>query len=186
MKKELTALLLLSILFTGCATLGSKTLYKSAPTTPIKTIGFSNLDGDSIVSKIFPQTSDIFKKTVFETFQNYHLSDIRSIDNELSVVNSDTSKIAKICQENNLDGLVVSRLTFIHVTYSVNFIPIAKNYDTEVTMKLFDKNGKLIVAVSHNTYKGNSYMTAPTANRTIHDGTEGAIKKMVKELELTK
>jgi hypothetical protein len=186
MKKQLTAFLSLSALLIGCATLGSKTLYKSDTSTRINTIGFTTLDGDSVVSKIFSETSNVFEKTVFETFHDYRLYDIKPIDTQLSIVNSDTSKIAKICQENNLDALVVSRLTFIHTTYSVDFIPVAKNYDTEVTMKLFDKSGKLIVAVSHNTYKGNSYMTAPTARRTIHDGTEGAIRKMVKELGLTK
>lgn len=94
--------------------------------------------------------------------------------------------IRKICNENNLDGFVVSKLKFIHVTYSMYFIPIAKNWDTEVEMKLFNSTGNLMLTVLHNTTKGNSYFMPPTADRTIHDGTEGAIKRIIKELSLTK
>jgi hypothetical protein len=68
----------------------------------------------------------------------------------------------------------------------MNFIPIAKNWDTEVEMKLFDNTGNLMLTVLHNTTKGNSYFTPSTADRTIHDGTEGAIKRLAKELGLTK
>ena len=186
MTKQIMSFLFISILFVSCATLGTKTLYKSETNIMIKKIGFTRLDGDTIVSKIFPQTDSIFKRTFVETFKSYNLNDITSLDNEFSIDNPDITAITKICKDNNFDGLIVSHLKFIHVTYTMNFIPIAKNWDTEVEMKLFDQSGKLMLTVLHNTTKGNSYFMPPTADRTIHDGTEGAIKRIAKEFGLTK
>ena len=186
MTKQLISFSFISILFVSCATLGTKTLYKSNTNSGIKKIGFTRLDGDSIISKIFPQTDSIFTRTFVAIFKSYNINDVTSLDNEFSIYNPDTIAIAKICNDNNFDALIVSRLKFIHVTYSMNFIQIAKNWDTEVEMKLFDKSGNLMLTVLHNTTKGNSYFMPPTADRTIHDGTEGAIKRIAKEFRLTK
>jgi hypothetical protein len=183
---QILSFLVVAIAFTSCTALGTKTLYKSETKHEIKKIAFSKLDGDSIVSKIFPQTDSIFIKTFIETFSTYKLNDIIHFNAELSITKPDINKITQICDENNLDGLVVSRLKFIYVTYRMNFIPIAKNWDTEVEMKLFDKTGNLMLTVLHNTTKGNSYFMPPTADKTIHDGTAGAIKRIAKELGLTK
>jgi hypothetical protein len=186
MTKHILSLTFIVILLGSCATLGTKTLYKSDTKSVIKKIGFSKLDGNAIVSKIFPQTDSIFKKTFIETFRSYNLTGVIPLNNEFSIVKPDTSAIAQICKENNFDGVVVSHLKFIHVTYSTYFIPIAKNWDTEVEMKVFDNTGNLMLTVLHNTTKGNSYFMPPTADRTIHDGTQGAIKRLAKELRLTK
>ena len=134
-----------------------------------------------MVSQIFPQTDSIFTKTFTETFRAFNF-DIVTFNKELSISTPDLNTITQICKENNLDGLIVSHLKFIHVTYSMSFIPIAKNWDTEVRMKLFDRSGNLVLTVMHNTTKGNSYVMPPSADRTIHDGTEGAIKRLAKEL----
>lgn len=177
---------IITILLASCSAHGSKTLYKSEVKPEIKRLAFSKLDGDSIVSKIFPQTDSVFTNTLVKTFTTYNLNDIISINCELSIDNPDINIISQICEENNLDGIVITRLKFIHVTYRMNFIPIAKNWDTEVEMKLFDKTGNLVLAVLHNTTKGNSYFMPPAADRTIHDGTVGAIKRLIKEIGLTK
>ena len=186
MSKPIFYLLLVVFCFVSCSTLGTKTLYKSDIKNPIKKIGFTKLDGDTIVSKLFPQTDSIFKKAFLETCKNYNLNEVFPLNKELSIGQPDTTSMAQICNEKNLDGLIVSRLKFIHVTYNMNFIPIAKNWDTEVEMKLFDKKGGLLLSVKHNTTKGNSYFMPPTADRTIYDGTEGAIKRIAKEMSLTK
>lgn len=186
MTKHIFLFLIITIALTSCAALGTKTLYKSETKSEIKKLAFAKLDGDSIVSKIFPQTDSIFSNTFVETFRTYNLKDIVPFNSEFSIDKPNINTIAQICKENNFDGFVVSHLKFIHVTYSMNFIPIAKNWDTEVEMKLFDKTGNLMLTVLHNTTKGNSYFMPPTADRTIHDGTAGAIKRLAKELCLTK
>lgn len=91
-------------------------------------------------------------------------------------------QIIEICKVFDLDGIIVTKLKFINVTYSVYFIPIAQNYDTEVEMKLYNNKGELQIATLHNTYKGNSYMFVPSVEKTIHDGTMGAFKRIIKEM----
>jgi hypothetical protein len=186
MTRKIFLFLIITIALTGCATFGTNTLYKSEEKIEIKKLGFAKLDGDSIVSKIFPQTDSIFTNTFVETFKTYNLKDIVPFNSEFSIDKPDINTIVQICKENNLDGFVVSRLKFIHVTYSMSFIPIAKNWDTEVELKLFNKIGNIILTVRHNTTRGNSYFMPPSANRTIHDGTAGAIKRLAKELGMTK
>ena len=186
MKKQILAITIAVFLLESCATLGTKTLYKSGTKTEFRKIGFSNLDGNAIVSKIFPQTDSIFKRTFIETFNGYNLTNIIALNNEFSISKPDISEISQICKENDLDGFIVSHLKFIHITYSAYFIPYAKTWDTEVEMKLFDNTGNLVLTVLHNTTKGNSYFMPPTADKTIRDGTQGAIKRIAKELHLTK
>ncbi len=185
MRRHTLLFLIITILLTSCAALGTKTLYKSKAKNEFKKLAFAKLDGNRIVSKVFPQTDSIFTNTFIETFRIYNLRDIVPIDGEFSINEPDLNSIVQICKENNLDGFVVSRLKFINVTYRMNFRPIARNWDTEVEMKLYDKLANLVLAVRHNTTKGNSYIVFPTADRTIHDGTAGAIKRLALELGLT-
>ena len=50
-------------------------------------------------------------------------------------------------------------------------------------MKMFDKNGKLLLHTLHNTYRENSYMLPPPPHRAIRDGTKGVLKRIAKEME---
>ncbi len=181
-------ILLLITILVGCAAIGTKTLYKSDSKHEIRRIGFTKLDGDSIVSRIFPQTDSIFRNTYQETLKSYKLSDsnIITLPKEFSITNPNTSLIANICRELNIDGLVISKLKFINVTHTAYFVPYAANYDTEVDMKIFNRNGVLVLSVRHNTQKGNSYLNLPTPDMTIRDGTKGALKRIAKEFEWSK
>ncbi len=170
----------------SCARLGTKTLYKNELNGEFARIGFSQLDGNRILSKIYPPTNYIFKKTFYEAFQafNYKDSDITYFDKEIFYDNPDTATIVRLCTDNNLDIFILSRLKFIHTNYSLYLIPAGRTTDTEVQMKVFDKKGKLQLAVLHNTVKGNSYFSAPTAGRTVKDGTEGSIKRIASNFGL--
>ena len=53
-------------------------------------------------------------------------------------------------------------------------------------MKLFDRNGRLLVFSHHNTLQGHSYMMPPPADRTVYDGAEGALKRIAKEIGMIK
>lgn len=84
-----TTLILFIATLTGCAALGTKTLYKSDTKSSIKRVGFSKLDGDTIVSKLFSQTDSIFNKTFIETFKTSNVIDAVAINNEFSINNPD-------------------------------------------------------------------------------------------------
>jgi hypothetical protein len=169
------------LLMISCASLGTKTLYVNPVQLKINRIGFSRLNGKMIVDRIFPQTDSIFSATLTQTLGKYSITDVLKVDKEFPISTPNTSEIINICKTNNLDAFMISKLKFIHVTQSVAFIPISQNYDTEVEMKLYDNEGNLLINVTHNTLKGNSYMMPPPAERTIQDGIKGAIKRIAKE-----
>ena len=173
-------LLVFVVLLTSCASLGTKTLYNADNKGEVRKIGFSKLDGNSIVIRIFPKTDSIFRSTFVNTVNKFNLPTPFFWDNEISIEKADTGAISRICKENNLDGLIVTKLKFINTSYSVYFVPIGKSYDTQVEMKLFSNNGNLLYGVKYNTMNGNSYLDLPTADRTVHDGIVGAINKIAK------
>lgn len=177
---------LLILLVTGCASLGTKTLYRSDTKPVISRVGYANLEGEAIVTKLFPQTSRVYSRTLTETFSNYNINEVIAAGHEFSVKDPDTAVIKKVCVEKGLNALLVTKIKFIRMSYTVYFVPVSSNWDTEVEMKLFDSTGSLLLAVTHNTAKGNSYFTKPTADRTIHDGIEGALTRIAKELGLPK
>jgi hypothetical protein len=170
----------------SCAAVGTKTIYKSNQIGPIRNIGFAKLDNDSILCQIFPKTNEIFNESVTNTLNKYGIYDARELVDKISFEEPDINRIIEICNDYGIDALLLSRLKFIHVTYTLYFAPIAQNFDTEVEMKLFDKNGRLLVSARHNTLKGNSYMMPPPADRTVYDGAEGAFKRIAKEIGMMK
>ena len=174
-------------LFCSCAAVGTKTLYKNNVGHHLERIGFNQLGNDNETYEIFPQTNKIYATTIFETFSEYGIDDVEELSStDIEFDHPNIDRIIEICEEHDLDGLLISKIKFIHVTYTVFYVPVAKNYDTEVEMKLFSKNGNIILSTKHNTLKGNSYMMPPPADRTIGDGTKGALRRITKELGLKK
>ena len=174
---------LIAILLTSCAAIGRKTIYKSPSKPKILKIGVADLFDKEQLSYIFSETNETFKKSVEQvTNEKKHYS-IVLFNREMDFDNPSKELIVDKCNLYNIDAVLFSRLKFIHVTYKMMFIPIAQNYDTEVEMKLIDRKGDLILSTIHNTYKGNSYMTSPTAETTVMDGTKGALKRIYAELE---
>jgi hypothetical protein len=183
MKKGIYALAI-AFLLSSCAAVGTSTLHNADEGIQIKKIGFNQLNNDSILFQVDSQTDEIFTQTVFETLDEYGLNNSQNFKTNLSFDYPDRIAIAQLCAEYDLDGFILARLKFIHVTYSMYALPIAQNFDTEVEMKLFSKEGKLIIRTMHNTLEGNSYMTPPPAFKTIQDGTRGALKRIARDLGL--
>lgn len=180
--KQYILLYFIFLLFTGCATIGRQTLYKNSSIGEINKVGFARIEGDTIVAKVYPQTDSIFKATVLGELSKYSTKSVYPINKELSVSQPDTAAIREACRVNNLDGLLLSRIKFINITYTTLYIlPVGKNYDTDVEMKLFDKEANLLLDVRYKTLSNNLYLEPPTADKSIRNGTQGAIKRLMKE-----
>ena len=175
----------ISLLLSSCAALGTKTLYKSPNLREINTVGFCPLENDTL-QQIFERTAIVSDSAVVETLKTYGWSPPRRLDSALSFDHPDPAFIADICRRKGLDGVIVTKLQFIHVTYSMYTIPIFQNYDTEVEVKLLDSSGNVVLITRHNTLAGNSYMMPPLPERTVYDGVEGALKRMMKEFNREK
>jgi hypothetical protein len=174
---------LIAIVLASCAAVGTKTLYKSDLKPEILKIGVTDIAHKDELSYIFPQTNKKFKESVDLFAAENATYKVVFLHSEMDYENPNKELIVNKCKYYNLDAILISRLRFIHVTYTVMFAPIAQNYDTEVEMKLIDRNGNLILNTRHNTYKGNSYMTPPPAERTVMDGAKGALKRIYTELD---
>lgn len=178
--------ILFVLILSSCASLGTKTIYKKEIKLSLNKIGFTKLEADSLVLNYFPKTDSVFNKTFIESFKSSTVNEITELKNKLTYENTDPKAVKNICAENNLDGLIVSKIKFIHVTYYVSIVPVAKNWDAEIEMKLFDKDGRIILITSHNNTKGNSYILPPSALKSTRDCTKGNIKRIIKELALKK
>ena len=184
--RKIFEFIIISTFLSSCATVGTKTLYKTDEKLNINSLGYNTLDRDSILTIIYSNTNTVFDSTIIETFIEFGIDNYKSLNENLSYYTPDLEKIKEICNQQGLDALLISRLKFINTTMSVYFVPVSHNYDTEVEMKLFDKDGKLLYNTRHNTFKGNSYLSPPPVERTVHDGTKGALIRIFKNMGLIK
>lgn len=181
MKKITLIILVASIVcFAGCAATGTKTLFKTDNKPYIRNIGYCDLYDKVMLSSIFPRTNDVFNIAINECILNHGFSSPLRIE---SVIPEDKNSISGLCENNSIDALLFTNLKFISATYSMYFIPVAKNLDTEVEMRLYDRQGNLLYSTKHNTFKGNSYMSSPSAERTVYDGVKGAWKRIAREAD---
>jgi hypothetical protein len=183
----------ITVLFSSCASVGSKTLYRVDHKINLEKIGYAPLDfdttfvHDNLVSfQVYSNASNIYSQTLSKALKSNGYINGNEIHFKVSFSNTNKQQIINICNANNLDGLIVSKLIFINIIYYPSYSPIMKDYDTEVEMELYDKNGELQISTKHNTFIGNSYMLKPTTNKIIHDGTMGAFNRIMKEIKKTK
>jgi len=182
---KIVSLLLSSIIIVGCTAFGSKTIMKSANLNyqPINNLGISQIASEEILNQIISNTSIHYKNSVDEFFyyRNIKISHCRLPD-YYYFESIDPSEITKLCTELNLDGFICTTLKYKFTKHTINFIPYGKSEDVIVEMKLFSRNGVELLHVSHDSQKGNVYMLPPKASKTIRDGTMGALKRIMKEI----
>src|ERR1039457_173487 len=151
MKVTIIGLFVLSGL-TGCFTSGTKTISKSGDPLYVSNIGYLPLTNDSVLSKVYPKTNEIYKDEVNNTFKQKGISNLKYIEAIMDYDNPDIETVKSICKNNNMDALLISKLTFIrHITVGKTIV------GTEVDSKLYDIFGKLLVNASHNTLSDNTY-----------------------------
>ena len=165
----------------GCAIVGTKTIYRTDNIPQLHKVGYCDLYAKDTLNSIFPETSAIFNSTITEIFNIYGLSKPEKIG---FIVAENKKSISDFCEKHSIDALLFTDLRFISVTYMFYFAPIAHNLDTEVKMRLYDMYGNLLYSTKHDTFKGNSYFTAPSTDRTVRDGIRGAFKQIAKEMRL--
>lgn len=176
-------LLFFSILLSSCSVIGTSTLYKTNEKIDIQKVGFCKLESEDKLSRIFINTKEIFDSTFISTFQEKGLDMPIPISTNMSYEAPNMDEISRLCDLNNLDGFIIGKLTFLNTVYSLRTGRADwQNFDTEVELKLFDRNGKLMVSTLHNTFKGNSYMAYPPPHITTQDGTKGAVKRLIREI----
>ena len=179
---------LFSIIFTSCGAVGTKTIYRTETSIekPLR-IGFSQLADVETMEKIVKGCSEIYDRTMIDLLNNQNISSDKITISEFnSFEDISIENVKNICIENKIDGLILTKLKFINVSYSSMFIPLGVSEDTEVEMLYYQADGRLLFHTLHNTHKGNSYWNFVPAERTVTDGTTGAFNRIVKEFKKTK
>lgn len=178
-------ILLLALVLNSCGAFGTKTLYKTTSNSskPSK-IGFSQIAKQDIIEDVAEGSIKIFDSVIINQLNTRNINakkvNIESFDEFNSLKEAD---IKALCLKNQLDGMLFTELKFINVQYTtLFFIPIGVSEDTEVEMQYFNTDGKLLFHTKHNTHMGNSYWGFPSADKTVRDGTEGALGRILKEL----
>lgn len=177
-------LLILAIALTSCGAMGTKTLYKAETNLnkPTK-IGFSQVANEDIMEKIVKGSTKIYDSTMTNQLATQNIKSNKIIiENYDGFESINETKIKSICTDNQLDGMILTQLKFLNVKYSSMFIPIGVSEDTEVEMQYYDANGHLLLHTKHNTHMGNSYWDFPSADKTVTDGTKGALGRIIKEI----
>lgn len=175
----------ITLCFSSCVALGTKTLYKQEGNLKVKSIGVMSFEGSAMAREVYSNTTQVYFNTMFERAIHFGLEPKLDSSEFLPLNNPDTSKIVLICKENQLDGLIASRLEFVDAEYNLFGDLVVIGFDTKVTLLLFDKNGKLLIATKHNSKTGNSYWMPPKPDIAIHDAVEGAFNRIAKEIGLS-
>jgi hypothetical protein len=184
--KVITALVL-PLFLAGFGAMGTNTLYRNeAKIAKPSRIGFSQVANEEIMEKIVKGSTRVYDLTTTELLDKHNIASTKVyVDGFEGFDTADSNKIKELCTENNLDGMLLTQLKFLNVQYSSMFIPIGVSEDTEVEMQYYNADGTLLLHTKHNTHMGNSYMTFPAAERTVKDGTAGALGRVLKEMKVT-
>ncbi len=186
MKLKSVFLLFLFLFLTGCMTFGSRVLYHddNGLKNSFKKIGvlFPRMPG--YTERVLTNSAKVVNQTLrsfAKKEKNFHLIYFPE-DTTWHFETPDTLWISQKCSTNELDGLILMRVRFTKMIYTVYFVPVSQNFDAQVEAKLYDRHGRLVVHVYFDTYFGNSYWLPPSAQTTLHDGLTGALKRLLKEL----
>lgn len=178
-------ILIIAIALTSCGAMGTKTLYKTNTnfSKPAK-IGYSPIANEDILEKIVKGSAKIYDSTMASQLAIHNIISDKIIVGKFDGFDRvNKEDIKNMCAENQLDGMIFTQLIFLNVVYSSMFIPIGVSEDTEVEMQYYDSNGNLLLHTKHNTHLGNSYLQFPSAERTVADGTKGALGRIIREIE---
>lgn len=184
--KIITAILF-PLFLAGCGAMGTNTLYRNEATIAKPSrIGFSQVANQEIMEKIVKGSTSVYDLTTTQLLNKHNIASTKIyVEGFEGFDTADSNKIKEICAEKNLDGMLLTQLKFLNVQYSSMFIPIGISEDTEVEMQYYNAQGMLLLHTKHNTHMGNSYFDFPDAERTVKDGTTGALGRVLKEMKIT-
>lgn len=184
--KIITALVL-TLFLTACGAMGTNTLYKNETkiAKPLR-IGFSQVANEEIMEKIVKGSTRVYDLTTTDLLDKHSIASTKIyVEGFEGFDTADSNRIKELCAQHNLEGILLTHLKFLNVQYSSMFIPIGVSEDTEVEMQYYNADGTLLLHTKHNTHMGNSYFAFPAAERTVKDGTAGALGRIMKEMNVT-
>jgi hypothetical protein len=160
-----------AIITVSCQTT-TQVLSFSGQNPKLDKIGVTFLDKKQpVVDSLFPWLNKHYADIASNVTKKILNSDCVVLKEYVSYVAPDRQLIVDICTQNNLNGLLVSKIEFSKKIDVLYFVPIRQYYDHVLKMKLFDSNGNLVYNVSNETLHKNKGKV-PTNENAISESVE--------------
>jgi hypothetical protein len=165
------------VLLQGCSLLGTRTLYKTKDVINVESVGYVTLLCDSArIKNVFPFANSVFTHEVDSIIKRTGEFKPRYIEANFCHQDPGKERINAICKNDSVDAVLLTSILFTKV------LPYGY-FDTEVYMTLYGKEGDVLLKTKHNTSLGNSTWKFPTVKLSIQMGVEGALNRMLQEMQ---
>ena len=174
-----------AVILAGCKTLGTATLYKAEDIKEYKysRFGYTQLANETKLNKIRSNTSRRYEAAMQSFFEEKPIEIEKcEIDEYRSFKYINIDEIIRLCVVQNLDGIIYTELKYKFENRSG---PVVSSIGekTFVEMKLFSRDGTLVIHTAHSTIEVNSDSMTKRAPETVEDATIGALKRIYKEIK---
>ncbi len=178
-----------TILFVNSLIIYSQNIrIKTLELNSISKIGISYSEYDTINQGFFNPYCTVFKNEFKNNLSNAGIKKIVFLDDTISFESIKKSDIENSCTKNNLDAFLISKIYFLRNSFIykslLNLEEIDKpslitgKSDIYLELKIFDRNGELIVWTDTKVQTGNSSMVNP--QWTINKGLKKTLKEFNK------
>ena len=174
MKREL----LLYILLIFCLNFEEISAQKFTENTNIL---YFNPEVEPDIEEIKEPTNLAFFSAVSDNVSLNKRTRMLKTETQLSFETNDQQTISDYALNNDADFVTISKVKY----FKVGLGKYVFSNQVIVSMKLFDKTGKLVTESSYDTYKKNMRLLG-SAENSIKIGTEGALKAIQKNLRKIK
>ncbi len=180
--KPILFFVVFAFFFIGCSSIGTKTLYRATKNNiVIKNIGVINLVTDSTNIKICPTIKSTSESAIKESFlENTDFQfTLLEESKDFKRLSLNKESLSDISNKKHFDAILIVDSRFMNVDYTVAFIPVASEYHSESLITLFNNEGDKLISISHNTMRGDNYIERPSADVTVNDAIQIALKKLL-------
>jgi hypothetical protein len=158
--KRLSYLLLIATLAVCCET--TQVIYKTPVNRELNKIGIADLNKrSSKLDSLFPKLDSTFKSSTLKYAARFIGKEAMILNEKISCHIPDTFKIRDLCAKHNLDAIILTYIEFTLMINQIYFITTDKYFRCTLYTKVYDKNGKMLYNINHNS-KRDEYNTIPT------------------------
>lgn len=147
----------------------------------IQNILYFNPEVEPDIEEIKEPTNLAFFSAVSDNISLHRKSKMIKTETQMPFDTADQQTISDYASNNDADFVTVSKVKY----FKVGLGKYVFSNQVIVSMKLFDKSGKLITESSYDTYRKNMRMLG-SAENSIKIGTAGALKTILKNLKKIK
>lgn len=185
MKKSLFFLtIFFATILNSCSILGNKLVYYNKEKVNFKKSNKIVYFAPEIEPDIWeiqgPTYESFFNAATNETYKNENTKTLL-MDFPMKYDSVDVQYLKEICHNNNAELAIVPKIKYLKVGLGKYVF----SNQVLINLKLYNSEGMFLMETEYNTYKANARLLGKAEN-SVKIGTQGALKKMNKELRSKK